>query len=325
MVFMQYMRGVPGASGFGSASTASEVAAALGATALAGKVAVVTGATSGIGVETARVLARYAATVVLACRNADATGKLIARIKAETPAADVRFLQLDLGALASVRAFAAAFRATGLPLHLLVNNAGVVSRDAHATTVDGWELMFGTNHLGHFLLTTLLVEHALATPPANLRVVFVSSEAHTFARPIDYDDLRGANRAGAFFMRTYGRSKLANLLASNELQRRYGDRGVTSVALHPGMIKTNLGNGGKITDVVFFFARPFAKSVEQGAATTLYAACAPAADVAGKYLSDCNVAPVAPVGKDAEAARALWEFSVKATEADANLNAGAGS
>ena len=165
MSFFQYMSGRPGPSGFGSSSTAAEVAAKLGATGLGDKVAVITGATSGIGVETARVVAQYAKTVVLACRNEAASLALIAKIKAETPAADVRFIQLDLSSFASVRAFVAAFNATGLALDVLINNAGVVSRDNPVpSTKEGWELMFGTNHLGHFLLTTLLLERP--APPS---------------------------------------------------------------------------------------------------------------------------------------------------------------
>ena len=204
----------------------------------AGRVAVVTGANTGIGYETAAVLARRGANVVLAVRHIDKGEHAAARITDANPAAKVTLQQLDLTSLASVRAAADAIKAAHPRIDLLINNAGVMMTPK-GTTKDGFELQFGTNHLGHFALTGLLLDHLL--PVDGSRVVTISSLGHRLRATIDFDDLRVGpdyDRAAA-----YGRSKLANLLFTYELQRRLADKAAPTIAVaaHPGGSRTELG------------------------------------------------------------------------------------
>ena len=241
-----------------------------------GRVAVVTGATSGIGYVTARELARKGARVVLACRSGVRGSAAADRIVAEVPGADVEFGRLDLGDLASVREFAAAFPYERLDL--LVNNAGVMALP-YGTTVDGFETQFGVNHLGHFALTGLLLPMLLTTSGA--RVVTVSSEMHALAN-IDIDDLNSEHRYRRWI--AYSRSKTANLLFTHELARRLAAHGadVVAAAAHPGYAATNLQGvaprmeGRRLVGRVMEIGnRIFAQSAEAGALPTLYAATAP--------------------------------------------------
>ena len=241
---------------------------------LTGTIAVVTGASAGIGVETARALAAAGAAVVLAARNAERTEAAAESIRERVPGAELEVGALDLTSLDSVRAFAAWYLERHDELHLLVNNAGVMYTPFERTA-DGFEMQFGTNHLGHFLLTCLLVPALLAGAPS--RVVNLSSGGH-FGSDIVWDDPNFERREYDKFA-AYGQSKTANILFSVELDRRLGDRGVHAYAVHPGMIATELGRymtprrhgrawqerakrgptGGL----------PPCKSIEQGAATTV--------------------------------------------------------
>ena len=241
-----------------------------------GRVAVVTGANSGIGYVTARELARKGARVVLACRSGVRGSAAADRIVAEVPGAEVEFGRLDLGDLASVREFAAAFPYERLDL--LVNNAGVMALP-YGTTVDGFETQFGVNHLGHFALTGLLLPMLLTTSGA--RVVTVSSEMHALAN-IDIDDLNSEHRYRRWI--AYSRSKTANLLFTHELARRLAAHGadVVAAAAHPGYAATNLQGvaprmeGRRLVGRVMEIGnRIFAQSAEAGALSTLYAATAP--------------------------------------------------
>jgi NAD(P)-dependent dehydrogenase (short-subunit alcohol dehydrogenase family) len=241
-----------------------------------GRIAVVTGANSGIGYVTARELARKGARVVLACRSGVRGSAAADRIVAEVPGAEVEFGRLDLGDLASVREFAAAFPYERLDL--LVNNAGVMALP-YGTTADGFETQFGVNHLGHFALTGRLLPMLLATPGA--RVVTVSSEMHALAN-IDIDNLNSEHRYRRWV--AYSRSKTANLLFTHELARRLAAHGadVVAAAAHPGYAATNLQGvaprmeGRRLVGrVVEIGNRIFAQSAEAGALPTLYAATAP--------------------------------------------------
>jgi len=240
----------------------------------AGRVAVITGANTGIGYETAAVLARRGANVVLALRNIDKGRQAVTRITAGNPHAKVALQQLDLTSLASVRAAADAIRAAHPRIDLLINNAGVMMTPK-GTTQDGFELQFGTNHLGHFALTGLLLDHLL--PIDGSRVVTISSLGHRLRATIDFDDLRagpGYDRAAA-----YGRSKLANLLFTYELQRRLAAKAAPTIAVaaHPGGSRTELGRnapawvriGLTIVGPVLF------QSAAMGALPTLRAATDP--------------------------------------------------
>ncbi len=232
-----------------------------------GKVAIVTGANSGIGLETARSLARAGAHTILACRTPEKAQAALADIRATDPEVQVEFMPLDLASLASVEGFAEAFLARFDRLDVLVNNAGVMMTPRR-NTEDGHELQFGTNHLGHFALTARLLPRLLATPGA--RVVAVSSLAHWFGR-LDLDNLnaeRRYRRAGAYFQ-----SKLANLSFALELQRRFEAAGVdvVSVAAHPGWTHTNLVSE---TPTARFLAPHLGQTAERGALPSLYAALA---------------------------------------------------
>lgn len=327
---LRYLRGTPGPSGFGSATTGEDVVIKHGAS-LNGKVVIVTGANSGIGFEAARVMAPYAGTIIVACRNEKVRGgdsentapmlimrprgqnatEAAAKIRAESPGSDVRGMTLDLSSFASIRAFAASFKALALPLHVLVCNAGVMATPREFTA-DGWELQFGTNHLGHFLLTHLLLDNLLAHAPS--RVVVLSSRAHEGARSkIDYDNLRSERSYSAWA--AYSRSKLCNVYFARELARRFGARGLTAVAVHPGVIATPLWRHNSLLSSVATFCGGFAfKSIPQGAATTVYAATAPevAAEHNGQYFADCNEERATPLAMDEAEATKLWEFSIKA-------------
>ncbi len=294
----------------GARSTAED---ALGTTTLAGKVAIVTGANSGIGTETARVLARGGAHVFLACRSLETAEATAQALRASLPAGagKVDVLALDLADLASVRAGAAEFLATGLPLHILVNNAGVMATPL-AKTAQGYELQAGTNHVGHFLFTKLLLPRLEASAPA--RIVNVSSGLHTRGKAARL--LETLERDPGFAQRkyvpfdAYGDSKLANVLFTHQLSKLL-PKSVEAFSLHPGVIPTNLTRSMGFSGAVFrVVAKPFMKSVPQGAATSVYAATAP--DLAGKsgsYLADCAIAKPSPEGRDDAIAAKLWEVS----------------
>jgi NAD(P)-dependent dehydrogenase (short-subunit alcohol dehydrogenase family) len=242
---------------------------------LSGLLAVVTGANSGLGLVTARELARKGAKVVIACRNVDKGADALAGIRAAVPDADASVSELDLASLASVRAFAARLSDEIERLDLLINNAGVMA-PPRRLTADGFESQIGTNHLGHFALTGLLLNRLLAAPAP--RVVTVSSGAHRIGK-LNLDDLQSEH--GYNNWRAYGQSKLANLLFCFELQRRAVAAGVAlrSLAAHPGYAETNLqfaGPAGIVERGVMVVGNKlFAQSAEMGALPTLYAATAP--------------------------------------------------
>ncbi|KAL5201463.1 hypothetical protein ABZP36_035817 [Zizania latifolia] len=303
-----------GPSGFSWSSTAEQVTAGLSAS---GLTAIVTGASSGIGAETARVLALRGAHVVMAVRNLAAAQAVREAILADVPAATLDLMELDLSSMDSVRAFASDFAAKGLPLHILINNAGVMATP-FSLSKDGIELQFGTNHVGHFLLTHLLLETMKKTSrESNVegRIVNVSSEGHRFAYRegicfAKINDESEYNSIGA-----YGQSKLANILHANELARKFKDEGVniTANSLHPGAIITNLLRHHSILDVLHrTLGKLVLKNAQQGAATTCYVALHPQVKgVSGKYFCDSNVYETSEKGKDMKLAKRLWEFSIE--------------
>jgi retinol dehydrogenase-12 len=262
----------------------------------------VTGANTGIGKATAEELARRGGRVYVAARSAAKGEAAVAAIKAATGSDSVWFLALDLADLPSVRACADAFLARGEPLHVLVNNAGIGG--AHGVTRQGFELMFGVNHLGHFLLTQLLLERLTESAPA--RVVTVASDAHYSARGIDFDALRRPAR-GITGLPAYGVSKLCNVLFSAELARRTAGTGVHAYALHPGVVASDIWRR------VPWPVRPLVTrrmlSVSDGAATSVY--CATSAEVAqesGLFYDKCAVREASAVATPSLAAE-LWQRS----------------
>ncbi|MEV8638578.1 oxidoreductase [Streptosporangium sp. NPDC051023] len=270
---------------------------------LAGRTALVTGASGGIGLPTALRLAERGAKVIMTARDPAKGEAALGTVRAAVPDGRVELRHLDLADLGSVRAFADAFDE---PLDLLVNNAGI-GMIPRRTTADGFEMQFGTNHLGHFALTGLLLPHLLATPEA--RVVTVSSDAHRVGR-IDFDDLefeRGYRRFTA-----YGRSKLANLLFTLELQRLAGKR-LLSLAAHPGATATDIMRPGVLTKPVGALMRLALQPPEKGAVPSLYAATAPGV-TGGLYVGPGpkTLTPSADA-LDEALARRLWETSEELT------------
>jgi NAD(P)-dependent dehydrogenase (short-subunit alcohol dehydrogenase family) len=270
---------------------------------LTGRVALVTGANSGIGRVTARELAALGAHVFIACRSADRAQPVVDEIRALSGEAKVEALPLDLADLGSVRQCAQAFLARGLPLHLLINNAGLAG--ARGLTKSGFELAFGVNHLGHFLLTQLLQERLLASAPA--RVVSVASVAHLRVRAIDWTALRQPTRARTG-LPEYGVSKLCNVLFSAELGRRLAGTGVHTYSLHPGVVASEVWRS------VPWPLRSLIKlamlSNEEGAATTLHCATSAEADSeTGLYYDKCRPRNPSKLARDQSLATELWRRS----------------
>lgn len=297
MSLVSLLKGSRGASGFGFASTAEDVTQGLD---LGGKTYLVTGVASGLGLETARVLAARGATIVGAARTKEkvneACAALVPRI---VPVA------CDLAEPPSVRACVAEVLDKGTPLDGIICNAGIMALPKR-TIAHGQELQFLTNHIGHFILVTGL----LSALTDRARVVVLSSAAHAWSPPsgIDFDDLTleksySPNRA-------YGQSKLANLLFARGLSRRFSGTEKTANAVHPGVIHTNLGR--HMNPVVQALAPVVSaialKSIPQGAATQCYVAVHPSvANVSGEYFADCNIAKSSRHGRDDSLAELLYQ------------------
>jgi len=280
---------------------------------LDGKVAVVTGATSGIGQETAVGLARHGAFVVLVGRNAARADAAVrdVRERAQTDAVDATLA--DFESLDAVRELAGRLRQSHPAVHILVNNAGVVMT-RRQLTVDGHETTLAVNHLAPFLLTQLLREPLIA---GQARVVNVSSHGHKFVSGFDFDDPMSERRYGfpsaLKGMVVYSMSKLANVLFTTELARRMQGTGVTTNALHPGAVATRLGqNNGAVGELGMALVRPFFKTPEQGAATSLHVATSPGLEsTSGRYFADCREQRTSAAARDAEAAARLWRESCR--------------
>jgi NAD(P)-dependent dehydrogenase (short-subunit alcohol dehydrogenase family) len=300
---------------FSAASTAAEVVAGID---LAGRRVIVTGGASGIGIETARALAGAGAEVTLAVRNLEAGERTAEDIIASTGNKQVLVAPLDLADQASVASFVAGWDG---PLHILVNNAGVMASPLMRTP-EGWEMQFATNHLGHFALATGL--HRALAAAGGARVVSVSSTGHLNS-PVVFDDIHFREREYDPW-RAYGQSKTANVLFGVEATKRWAADGITANALMPGAIRTNLQR--YITDEELARMRaqlggtdPSWKTPEQGAATSVLLATSALLDgVGGRYFEDCNEAEphqpgtrhgVAEYALDPEAAALLWQVSIE--------------
>ncbi|KAL2550435.1 NAD(P)-binding Rossmann-fold superfamily protein [Forsythia ovata] len=302
-----------GPSGFSSSSTAEEVTKGIDGS---GLTAIVTGASSGIGSETARILALRGVNVIMGVRNMAAGKEVKEAIVKEIPAAKVDTMELDLSSLTSVRKFASEFTSSSRPLNLLINNAGVMAAPFKLSK-DNIELQFATNHLGHFLLTHLLIETMKKTARETKRegrIVNVSSEAHRFAyrEGIRFDRLN--DEEGYSRWAAYGQSKLANILHANELARRLKEDGaeITANSLHPGTITTNLfRNLGVFEGVASTVGKFLFKNIPQGASTSCYLALHPQVKgISGEYFSDNNLAKPSSRAADTDLSRKLWDFSM---------------
>jgi retinol dehydrogenase 12 len=268
---------------------------------LAGRVVLITGANTGIGRVTACTLARQGAHVFIATRSLQRTQAVLDEIHQFNGKAE--WLALDLGDLKSVRSCAQAFLARKLPLHILINNAGLAN--VGGLTASGFDMAFGTNHIGHFLLTKLLLDCLKASSPA--RVVTVASEMHYKAKVFDWSTLQQPKKS-LTGMPEYSLSKLANVLFSAELARRLKGTGVTTYAVHPGVVATDIWRSlpGLLQPVV----KLFMLSEEKGAATTLYCATdASLAQQSGWYYDACKLKRASTLGQDDALAAQLWQRS----------------
>lgn len=273
---------------------------------LTGKVCLITGATGGIGLATACQLTAMNAEMYLISRSHERGEIAVAEIKAATGSSRVHLLLGDLAVLEDVLAVAHRFRVLDLPLHLLVNNAGVMNT-RRRLTVDGLEEMFAVNHLAHFLLTNLLIEPLRAAAPA--RVVTVASDAYKLVPEINFEDLNF--RRGFRPLKVYGHSKLANILFASSLAHQLEGTGVTSNAVHPGAVSTQLGRqNGWRARAVQNAMRPFLKSPNDGARTSVYASTAPELQCeTGKYFARGKAMSLPPYATDDATAQRLWEVS----------------
>ncbi|MCW5891110.1 MAG: SDR family NAD(P)-dependent oxidoreductase [bacterium] len=274
---------------------------------IAGKTCLVTGGTSGIGEAAASALAKAGARLVLVARSPARAEATIARIRAVAPQAQPAVLYGDLAVQADVRRVAAEFLASERPLHVLLNNAGLMM-DRRQETADGIETCFAVNHLAPFLLTNLLLDRLRASAPA--RVVTVSSVAHRMAGRFDL----GWTQPGARYrpFHAYAASKLCNLLFTQELARRLGDSGVTATCVHPGNVATRFGQN---TEGFFNWGtrlvERFRRTPEQGAETLVWLCADPAAGPTGGYFADRKAKQPGRNARDAEAARRLWDESAR--------------
>jgi len=307
---------------FGATSTTDEVLQGIN---LSGKRVLLTGVSAGLGVETARALAAHGAQVIGAARDLSKAQAATEQVRAQaTGGGSLRLVQLDLASLDSVRRCADGLLAAGEPIDVIIANAGVMACPK-GTTVDGFETQFGTNHLGHFVLVNRIV--SLLRPGS--RLVNVSSSGHRYA-DVDLEDPNFEHSPYAEFT-AYGRSKTANILFAVEFDRRHKASGVRATALHPGAIRTELSRHmapGAMEKLIADInasqpkgAAPFRfKSIPQGAATSVWAACvADAEAIGGRYCEDCHVAEFAsapgvregvqPYALDPQRAQALWQKS----------------
>jgi retinol dehydrogenase 12 len=273
---------------------------------MSGKTCLVTGATSGIGQETAVRLAMLGATVIIVARTAARGDTAVDEIRRQVPLAQVEAMTADLSSLAQVRRLAQEVLARHDRLEVLVSNAGVITT-RRQLTADGLETTFATNHLGPFLLTSLL--RGLLERSAPARVVTVSSAAHKQVRTIPWDDLACGTPAGQG--QAYPVSKLLNILFTAELARRLTGTGVTANCLHPGFVRTALGRD--VTGVLGAVVRlvlPFQRGPAAGAATSVYLASSPeVAEVTGGYFVKCKPAEPSALARDGQAAARLWTLS----------------
>ncbi|KAF3437481.1 hypothetical protein FNV43_RR20234 [Rhamnella rubrinervis] len=312
---LRYLAGIAGPSGYGSKSTAEQVTEHCCDSSLPSHLtAIITGGTSGIGVETARVLAKRGVRIVIPARDLTKAAQVKYQIQRETPKAEVIVLEIDLSSFASVQSFCSHFLSLGLPLNILINNAGIFSQTMEYSE-DKIEMTFATNYLGHYLLTEMLLEKMVDTAAQTGiqgRIINVSSVIHSWVKRDSFRFNEMLNPKNYNGTRAYAQSKLANILHAKELSRQLKARNarVTINAVHPGIVKTGIirAHKGIITDSVFFLASKLLKSTSQGAATTCYVALSPQIEgVSGKYFADCNERSCSTLANDESEAQKLWK------------------
>ncbi|GLT77542.1 hypothetical protein SLA2020_491130 [Shorea laevis] len=307
---IRYLAGIAGPSGYGSKSTAEEVTHNCSCSQLT---AIITGATSGIGAETARVLAKRGVRIVIPVRDLTKATEVKERIQNESPEAEIIISEIDLSSFASVKRFCSEFLALGIPLNILINNAGIFSQNLEFSE-DKIEMTFATNYLGHYLLTELLLEKMIETAAQTGiqgRIINLSSVVHSWVKKDGFCFRQMLNPKNYNGTRAYAQSKLANILHAKELARQLEARNarVTINAVHPGIVKTGIirAHKGFITDSIYFLASKLLKSTSQGASTTCYVALSPQTKgVSGKYFADCNENNCSAIANDEGEAQRLW-------------------
>ncbi|KAJ7945835.1 Short-chain dehydrogenase TIC 32, chloroplastic [Quillaja saponaria] len=310
---LKYLAGIAGPSGYGSKTTAEQVTQDSSCFYPSHLTAIITGATSGIGAETARVLAKRGLRIVIAGRDMKKAKEVRENIWKESPNADVLVLEIDLSSFASIQRFCSEFLSLGLPLSILINNAGLFSQKLEFSE-EKVEMTFATNYLGHYLLTEMLLEKMVETAEntgIQGRIINVSSVIHSWVKRDGFcfnNMFNGTNYNGT---RAYAQSKLANILHAKELARQLKAKNanVTINAIHPGIVKTGIirAHKGLITDSLFFFASKLLKSTSQGASTTCYVALSSNTEgVSGKYFADCNECNSSSLANDESEAQKLW-------------------
>ncbi|CAN1179564.1 Short-chain dehydrogenase TIC 32 B, chloroplastic [Linum perenne] len=343
---VKYLAGIAGPSGYGSKSTAEQVtldfhlpfssSSSSSSSTPSPLTAIITGATSGIGVETARVLAKRGVRVVIAARDINRANQIKQSILQNESPADLEILvmELDLSSFASITSFSHQFLSLGLPLHILMyslltialhtiiisgvsgNNAGIFSHNLEFSE-DKVEMTFATNYLGHFLLTELLMEKMIETAEESGihgRIINLSSAIHSWVKRDSFSFQKMINPTKYNGTRAYAQTKLAAILHAKELSRQLKARNakVTANAVHPGIIKTGIirAHKGFLTDSVYFIASKLLKTVPQGASTTCYVALSPKTEgVGGKYFADCNESNCSALGNDEAEAIKLWHHT----------------
>lgn len=290
------------AESFGAKSTADDILAGKN---LSGKTIVVTGANTGIGYATARAFAASGARVIFACRNAANGNQAVANAMLQHPGCNAEFLALDLGSADSILSFCQTLDAE--QVDILVCNAGLMAT-SYSEVDQATEATVGVSHFGHFLLTQTLMQKLLAS--GNPRVIMVSSTSHTMPKHLQFDRFP-MQKHNFKSMVAYGQAKLCNVLMANELQRRYGDQGLSACALHPGtMVTTDIGRNSFAINLFMKIISPLTKTPNQGAATSVYCAVhEPAEEIQGCYFSSCKAVKSSAEANDPAVAAKLWALS----------------
>jgi|TARA_B100000809_G_scaffold265770_1_gene325647 retinol dehydrogenase-12 len=280
---------------------------------LQGKVCLITGATNGIGEEAAKQIALMGAEIVFIARNPVKANELNKTLKSLTGKESTSIIA-DLSSQLEVKRAADKFLSLNKPLHILLNNAGIMNT-SRKETVDGLEEVFSVNHLAYYSLTLLLMDKLIANGPG--RIVNVASGAHMFIKEMNFDDLQSEKEYKT--MRVYGQSKLANILFTRELSEKLEGKGITVNCLHPGFVNTGIGSNNSPTlgRILMAMARPFSRKTDKGAETSIYLCVSPEVEgISGEYYIDCEVSKISGAARSKDNAEKLWNISSELTGID---------
>ena len=277
---------------------------------LQNKVCLITGATNGIGEEAAKQIALMGAEIVFIARNQTKANQLKETIKSLT-GRETTSIIADLSSQSEVKKAAEEFLSLNKPLHILLNNAGIMNT-SRRETVDGLEEVFSVNHLAYYTLTLLLMDKLIASGPG--RIVNVASGAHMFIKEINFEDLQSEKEYKT--MHVYGQSKLANILFTRELSDKVQGKGITVNCLHPGFVNTGIGSNNSpiLGRILMALARPFSRKTDKGAETSIFLCTSPEVEgLSGEYYVDCEVSKISGPAKSKDNAEKLWNISSKLT------------